>query len=184
MTAERASKKSRQHLTLSSNFNRCASFRLKAVRRNRRIDKGRQIQQDRGSFMKLTTVLYTAAFVLAPVVGFAADQGAGQQDSTKASDSSNPYPDWLAISKTAPQKSTDQQKSAEQSEPQKSTDQQKPAEQDEPSLLEKAKLAFEAISGACGQLRRDCLDEDDLGKSQSKCREFRATCGSNWLPRP
>jgi hypothetical protein len=149
--------------------------------------------------MKLTKVLYTAAFVLAPVVGFAADQGAGQQDSSKASDSSNPYPDWLAISKTAPQKSTDQQKpaeqseppkstdqqkSAEQSEPQKSTDQQKPAEQDEPSLLEKAKLAFEAISGACGQLRRDCLDEDDLGKSQSKCREFRATCGSNWLPRP
>ena len=116
--------------------------------------------------MKLTTVLYTAAFVLAPVVGFAADQSARQQDSTTASDKSYPYPDWPAIAKTAPQKNTDQQK---------------PAEQDEPSLLEKARLALEAISGTCGQLRRACLDEDD---NQSKCREFRATCGSNWLPRP
>ena len=148
--------------------------------------------------MKLTTVLYTAAFVLAPAVGFAADQSARQQDSTTASDRSYPYPDWPAIAKTAPQKSTDQQKPAEQSEPQKSTDQQKPAEQSEPqkstdqqkpaeqsepSLLEKARLALEAISGACGQLRQACLDEDDLGKSQSKCREFRVTCGSNWLPR-
>ena len=132
--------------------------------------------------MKLTTVLYTAAFVLAPAVGFAADQSARQQDSTTASDRSYPYPDWPAIAKTAPQKSTDQQKPAEQSEPQKSTDQQKPAEQSEPSLLEKARLALEAISGACGQLRQACL-EDDLGKSQSKCREFRVTCGSNWLPR-
>ena len=132
--------------------------------------------------MKLTTVLYTATFVLAPAVGFAADQSARQQDSTTASDRSYPYPDWPAIAKTAPQKSTDQQKPAEQSEPQKSTDQQKPAEQSEPSLLEKARLALEAISGACGQLRQACL-EDDLGKSQSKCREFRVTCGSNWLPR-
>ena len=114
--------------------------------------------------MKLTTALCTAAFVLAPAIGFAAD----------------PYPDWPAIAKTAPQKSIDQQKPAEQSEPQKSTDQQKPAEQDEPSLLEKARLALEAISGACGQLRRACFDEDE---SESKCREFRATCGSNWLPR-
>ena len=147
--------------------------------------------------MKLTTVLYTAAFVLAPAVGFAADQSARQQDSTTASDRSYPYPDRPAIAKTAPQKSTDhqklaeqsepqkstdQQKPAEQSEPQKSTDQQKPAEQSEPSLLEKARLALEAISGACGQLRQACLDEDDLGK-RSKCREFRVTCGSNWLPR-
>src|ERR1017187_1431093 len=132
--------------------------------------------------MKLTTVLYTAAFVLAPAVGFAADQSARQQDSTTASDRSYPYPDWPAIAKAAPQKSTDQQKPAEQSEPQKSTDQQKPAEQSEPSLLEKARLALEAISGACGQLRQACLDEDDLGK-RSKCREFRVTCGSNWLPR-
>src|ERR1019366_9455223 len=105
--------------------------------------------------MKLTTVLYTAAFVLAPAVGFAADQSARQQDSTTGSDRSYPYPDWPAIAKTAPQKSTDQQKPAEQSEPQKSTDQQKPAEQSEPqkstdqqkpaeqsepSLLEKARL--------------------------------------------
>jgi len=117
--------------------------------------------------MKLTTVLYTAAFVLAPAVGFAADQSARQQDSTTASDRSYPYPDWPAIAKTAPQKSTDQQK---------------PAEQSEPSLLEKARLALEAISGACGQLRQACFDEDDLGK-RSKCREFRVTCGSNWLPR-
>jgi hypothetical protein len=119
--------------------------------------------------------------VLAPVVGFAADQSARQQDSTTASDKSYPYPDWPAIGKTAPQKSTDQQKPAERSEAQKSTDQQKPAEQDEPSLLEKATLALEAISGTCGQLRRACLDGED---DQSKCREFRATCGSNWLPRP
>jgi len=125
--------------------------------------------------MKLTTALCTAAFVLAPAIGFAAD----------------PYPDWPAIAKTAPQKSTDQEKAAEQNEPQKSADQQKPAEQSgssgnkaEPSLLEKAGLAFEAISGTCGQLRQACLDEDELGQSQSKCQQFRATCGSNWLPRP
>ena len=132
--------------------------------------------------MKLTTALYMAAFVLTPAVGFAADQSARQQDSTTASDRSYPYPDWPAIAKTAPQ---------EQSEPQKSTDQQKAVEQSgssgnkaEPSLLEKAGRALEAISGACGQLRQACLDEDGLGQSESKCRQFRATCGSNWLPRP
>jgi hypothetical protein len=35
----------------------------------------------------------------------------------------------------------------------------------------------------CGQLRQACLDEDE-GQSQSKCQQFRATCGSNWVPRP
>jgi hypothetical protein len=141
--------------------------------------------------MKLTTALYTAAFALAPAAGFAADQSARQQDSTTAIDRSYPYPDWAAIVKTAPQKSTDQQKPAEQSEPQKNTDQEKAVEQSgssgnkaEPSLLEKAGLAFEAIIGTCGQLRQACLDEDALGQSQSKCQQFRATCGSNWLPRP
>jgi hypothetical protein len=141
--------------------------------------------------MELTTALYTAAFVLAPAVGFAADQSARQQDSTTASERSYPYPDWPAIAKTAPQKSTDQQKPAEQSEPQKSTDQQKAAEQSgssgnkaEPSLLEKAGRALEAVTGACGQLRQACLDEDELGQGQSKCQDFRTTCGSNWLPRP
>jgi hypothetical protein len=118
--------------------------------------------------MKLTTALYTAAFVLAPAVGFAADQSA-----TSASDRSYPYPDWPAIAKTAPQKNTDQH----------------PAEQsgssgNEPSLLEKAARALEAVTGACGQLRQACLDEDELGQGQSNCEHFRATCGSNWLPRP
>jgi hypothetical protein len=127
--------------------------------------------------MKLTTALCTAAFVLAPAVGFAADQSTRQQDSTTASDRSYPYPDWPAIAKSAPQRSTDQQ--------QKSTDQQKAAEQSgssgneaEPSLLEKAKRALEAFSGACGQLRQACLDDE------VNCQHFRATCGSNWLPRP
>ena len=133
--------------------------------------------------MKLTTALYTAAFVLAPAVGFAADQSA-----TSASDRSYPYPDWPAIAKTAPQKNTDQRKPAEQTEPQKNTDQH-PAEQSgssgyEPSLLEKAARALEAVTGACGQLRQACLDEDELGQEQSNCQHFRATCGSNWLPRP
>jgi hypothetical protein len=146
--------------------------------------------------MKLTTALYTAAFVLAPAVGFAADQSARQQqDSTTASDRSYPYPDWPAIAKTAPQKSTDQQqKNTDQQQKstdlqQKSTDQQKAAEQSgssgnesEPSLLEKARRALEALSGACGQLRQACLDEE--GQDQSNCQHFRATCGSNWLPRP
>jgi hypothetical protein len=136
--------------------------------------------------MKLTTALYTAAFVLAPAVGFAADQSARQQDSTTASERS--YPDWPAIAKTAPQKNTDQQKPAEQTEPQKNTDQH-PVEQigssgNEPSLLEKAGRALEAVTGACGQLRQACLDEDELGQGQSKCQDFRTTCGSNWLPRP
>ena len=149
--------------------------------------------------MKLITALYTAAFVLAPAVGFAADQSA-----TSVSDRSYPYPDWPAIAKTAPQKSTEQQKPAEQTEPQKNTDQhpaeqtepqkntdQHPAEQSgssgngaEPSLLEKAARALEAVTGACGQLRQACLDEDELGQEQSNCQHFRATCGSNWLPRP
>ena len=104
--------------------------------------------------MKLTTALYTAAFVLAPAVGFAADQSA-----TSASDRSYPYPDWPAIAKTAPQKSTEQQKPAEQTEPQKNTDQH-PAEQSgssgyEPSLLEKAARALEALRALvvnCGKL--------------------------------
>jgi hypothetical protein len=126
--------------------------------------------------MKLTTALYTAAFVLAPAVGFAADQSARQQDSTTASDRSYPYPDWPAIAKTAPQKSTDQQKAAEQS--------GSSGNKAEPSLLEKAGRALEAVTGACGQLRQACLDEDELGQGQSKCQDFRATCGSNWLPRP
>jgi len=141
--------------------------------------------------MKLTTALYTAAFVLAPAVGFAADQSARQQESTTASDRSYPYPDWPAVAKTAPQKSTDQQKPAEQSEPQKNTEQQKPAEQSgssgneaEPSLLEKAARALVAVTGSCGQLRQACLDEDQVGQGESKCQQFRATCGSNWLPRP
>ena len=133
--------------------------------------------------MKLITALYTAAFVLAPAVGFAADQSA-----TSASDRSYPYPDWPAIAKTAPQKNTDQRKPAEQTEPQKNTDQH-PAEQSgssgyEPSLLEKAARALEAVTGACGQLRQACLDEDELGQGQSNREHFRATCGSNWLPRP
>ena len=131
--------------------------------------------------MKLATALCTAAFVLATAVGFAADQSARQQDSTTESDRSYPYPDWPAIAKTAPQKSTDQQKAAEQSEPQKSADEQKAAEQSGLSLLEKARRALEAVTGACGQLRQACLDEDQLVQGQSKCQEFRATCGSNWL---
>ena len=83
--------------------------------------------------MKLTialyTALYTVGFVLAPAVGFAADQSAHQQNKTTASERSYPYPDWPAIAKTAPQKSTDQEKGAEQS---GSSD-----NKFEPSILEK-----------------------------------------------
>src|SRR3977135_896171 len=99
--------------------------------------------------MKLTTALYTAAFVLAPAVGFAADQSARQQDSTTASERSYPYPDWPAIAKSAPQQNTDQQKAAEQS--------VSSGNKAEPSLLEKAGRALEAVTGACGQLRQACL---------------------------
>jgi hypothetical protein len=33
----------------------------------------------------------------------------------------------------------------------------------------------------CGQLKKACLDEDELGQGQSSCQHFRDTCGSNWI---
>jgi len=92
--------------------------------------------------MKLITAMYTVAFVLAPAVGFAADQSARQQDTKTASDKAYPYPDWPAIAKTA------------EPSPQNGADQQKPAEQNassgnkgEPGLLERAERALEAVTG-------------------------------------
>jgi hypothetical protein len=59
--------------------------------------------------MKLITALYTAAFVLAPAVGFALDSSSSSSasgDRTRqldmAGDKSYPYPDWPAINPTSP----------------------------------------------------------------------------------
>jgi hypothetical protein len=110
--------------------------------------------------MKLTTAMYTAAFILVPAVGFAVDQSARHQDMKVAGDKSYPYPDWPAIAKTAepsPQNGGDQQKATEQS--------ASSGNKGEPSLLEKAGRALEAVTGSSPTTKEG---SSQVGASQLK----------------
>jgi hypothetical protein len=102
--------------------------------------------------MKLITALYTAAFVLAPAVGFAMDSSSSSSasgDRTRqqdmAGDKSYPYPDWPAIKKT------------EEPLRQNGADQQKAAEK--PSLLEKAGRALETLTGSSATTKEGSSQE-------------------------
>src|SRR6266576_2829254 len=99
--------------------------------------------------MKLITALYTAAFVLAPALGFAMDPSSSSSvsaDRTRqqdmAGDKPYPYPDWPAIKKTEEPSDADQQKAAEK-----------------PSLLEKAGRALETITGSSATTKEGSSQE-------------------------